>query len=177
MQCPNCQHWNETGSRFCEECGIELPQNGDAAPQVTVRPAVSTQPPSSLPEQTAPPLPTPPPPLQPLIPIEETPATPYTGPRLILKATGSIFKLGDASVLGREDPTLNIDFDGYPDGKYVSHRHAQVVKIKDTYYVEDLGSANHTYVNERKLASGQAEPIEDGDVIRVGKIEMIFYAS
>lgn len=170
MQCPNCQHWNETGSRFCEECGIELPQNDAAAPQVSVRPAVVSTPPP-------PPLPVPPPPLQSLIPVETTPATPYNGPRLILKSTGSIFKLGDSAVLGREDPTLNIDFDGYPDGKYVSQRHAQIVRIKDKYYIEDLGSSNHTYVNDIKLAEGQAEPIEDGDVIRVGKIEMIFQAS
>ena len=42
MQCPNCKHWNEAGSRFCEECGFELvadPQNQPVSAQVSVRAA------------------------------------------------------------------------------------------------------------------------------------------
>src|ERR1700690_2816518 len=43
MQCPNCHHWNEAGSRFCEECGLELPKDGATGNQVSVR-ATSVQP-------------------------------------------------------------------------------------------------------------------------------------
>ncbi|MBZ0288388.1 MAG: FHA domain-containing protein, partial [Anaerolineae bacterium] len=89
-------------------------------------------------------------------------------------STGSIFKLGDATVVGREDATLQIDFDGYPDGKYVSHRHAQIVKINGKYYIEDLGSSNHTYVNGIRLTDGQSEPLENGDKVRFGKIELTY---
>lgn len=173
MQCPNCQHWNEAGSRFCEECGTELPQTNDVARQVsvtmndsgTLSPAQGVQPPP------------PPPPSQPLVPVDEAAPQPYSGPHLVLNSSGSIFKLGDAVVLGREDPALQIDFDGYPDGKYVSHRHAQIVKMNDRYYIEDLGSSNSTWVNDIKLAQGQVEPISDGDVIRLGKIELTFHES
>jgi hypothetical protein len=45
MQCPNCQHWNEAGSRFCEECGFELPTTNGGNYQVPVRDA--SAPPSS----------------------------------------------------------------------------------------------------------------------------------
>ena len=45
--------------------------------------------------------------------------------------------------------------------------------IRDRY-VEDLGSANGTYVNDRKLASGQIEPLQPGDIIRFGKLEMTY---
>jgi hypothetical protein len=166
MQCPNCQHWNEAGSRFCEECGVELPQVASTAHQVSIR---STNDMDSLPPA--------PPPIQPLIPVDEPALIPYAGPHLVLKSTGSIFKLGDSAVIGREDPTLNIDFDGYPDGKYVSHRHAQIIKISGKYYIEDLGSSNHTYVNDIKLAQGQAEPIDDGDVVKIGKIELTFHTT
>jgi pSer/pThr/pTyr-binding forkhead associated (FHA) protein len=96
---------------------------------------------------------------------------------LILNSTGSIFKLGDATVIGREDASLHIDFDGYPDGKYVSHRHAQIVKMNGKFYLEDLGSSNHTYVNDIKLAQGQAEPLKEGDKVRFGKIELTFHES
>jgi hypothetical protein len=162
MQCPNCQHWNEPGSRFCEECGTELPQTAAPAAARVV---------SAAPAEVVPP----PPEAQPLVPPPEPPPTPYTGPHLVLKSTGSIFKLGGAAVLGREDPTLQIDFDGYPDGQYISHRHAQIVQLNGKYYVEDLGSSNHTYVNGIRLAQGQAEPITDGDVIKLGKIELEFH--
>jgi pSer/pThr/pTyr-binding forkhead associated (FHA) protein len=163
MQCPNCQHWNEAGSRFCEECGTELTA-ATASPQVSVRPAAV----DDLPKPTE----------QDLIPAD-APAvvSPYSGPRLLLKATGSIFRLGDAVVIGREDATLQIDLDGYPDGKFISHRHAQITKIDEQYYVEDLGSSNHTWVNEKRLAQGQAEPLNEGDVLRLGKLELTFHLS
>lgn len=162
MQCPNCQHWNEPGSRFCEECGTELPQAAPSVARVVlVNPADAA--------------PLPPPPPQDLIPQADPPLAPYEGPHLVLKTTGSIFKLSDAAVIGREDPALQIDFDGYPDGKYISHRHAQITNIGGKYYIEDLGSSNHTYVNGIKLAQGQAEPIDEGDVIKLGKIELVFH--
>jgi pSer/pThr/pTyr-binding forkhead associated (FHA) protein len=163
MQCPNCQHWNEPGSRFCEECGTELTgQNAPASPQVSVRPAAADELPQT-PEQD-------------LIPADSpAAASPYTGPRLTLNATGTIFRLGDAVVIGREDATLQIDLDGYPDGKFISHHHAQITKVSDTYYVEDLGSSNHTWVNEKRLAQGQAEPLKEGDVLRLGKLELTFH--
>lgn len=165
MQCPNCKHWNEPGARFCEECGFELKDVAVDVNQVPVRPADPS--PSNIPA----------PPPQTLVPPDApaAAAAPYTGPRLVLDATGSIFKLGDATRIGREDPTLQIDFDGYPDGKYVSHHHAQIVKINDKYYVEDLGSSNHTYVNGIKLAQGQVEPLETGDKVRFGKIELTYH--
>ncbi|MDX2159990.1 MAG: FHA domain-containing protein [bacterium] len=164
MQCPNCQHWNEIGSRFCEECGIELPKQDEDAAQVSV--TVSDG-------GTAPP-PLPPADASPGIPITPPDLSGYSGPHLVLKSTGSIFKLGSSAVMGRENPNAQIDFDGYPDGKYISHRHAQIVKINERYYIEDLGSSNSTFVNDIKLAQGQAEPISHGDVIRLGKVELTF---
>ena len=166
MQCPNCKHWNEAGSRFCEECGFELvadPQNQAASAQVSVREADHNEVPAPAPQT--------------LTPSSAPAPVPYSGPRLLLNSTGSIFRLGDVAIVGREDATLQIDLEGYPEGKYVSHRHAQITKIKDVYYVEDLGSSNHTWVNQIKLAPGQAEPLKEGDVVRFGKVELTYHES
>lgn len=178
MECPNCHHWNEAGSKFCEECGYELSATSEPAP-VSISTSVATAPPASLPELQVPD-PTP----QTLIPPDPANAAAttgsianYTGPRLVLNSTGSVFKLGDSTIMGREDPTLQIDFDGYPDAKYISHRHAQVVKNNGQFYIEDLGSSNHTWVNGIKMSPGQSEPLHNGDKVRVGKIEMLFYES
>ena len=163
MQCPNCQHWNKSGARFCEECGFALASvpNQSVSSQASARPAVNHEIPASAPQR--------------LEPVNAPAPVLYTGPRLRLKSTGSIFRLGEVAIVGREDTTLQIDLESYPEGKYVSHRHAQITKIKSAYYIEDLGSSNHTYVNHIKLAQGQAEPLKEGDVIRFGKVEVTFH--
>lgn len=159
MQCPNCKHDNEDGVRFCEECGFEMANAARMTdtptlpPESTRPPVASAEPPKLVREQIA----------------------PYTGPHLILGATGSVFKLGDLTMIGREDPSLQIDFDGYADGKYISHRHAQITRVNDTFYLEDLDSSNHTWVNGLKLSKGQSEPLHTGDTIRFGKIELTFH--
>jgi pSer/pThr/pTyr-binding forkhead associated (FHA) protein len=102
-------------------------------------------------------------------------ASAYSGPHFVLGATGSIFKLGPITVIGREEPSAQIDFDGYPNGKYVSHRHAQITENNGTFYIEDLDSANHTYVNDIRLSSGQSEPLHEGDSVRLGKLELVFH--
>lgn len=175
MQCPNCKHWNEPGARFCEECGTELIEDQGAAPVVSVRPALATD---SVPAMSVPAIvestDVPPIPQQDLTPVDVQPVAPYTGPRLVLDNTGSIFKLGDATVIGREDPSIQIDLDGYPDAKYVSHRHAQIIKMNDKFYVEDLGSSNFTWVNDIKLIKGQSEPLESNDKLKLGKLILTF---
>ncbi len=165
MQCPNCKHWNEAGSRFCEECGFELEnqQGQPVSAQVSVREADDTEIPAPAPQT--------------LMPAAAPTPVPYSGARLLLNSTGSIFRLGDVAIVGREDPSLQIDLEGYPEGKFVSHRHAQITKIKDAFYVEDLGSSNHTFVNQIKLAQGQAEPLKEGDIVRFGKVELTFHES
>lgn len=180
MECPNCHHWNEAGARFCEECGFELTGAAAAPAKVSITGGVSPE--VSMPDLSSissPPAPdsVPEPPPQVLVPADVPAPTTYAGARLVLDSTGSVFKLGDATIIGREDPMVQIDFDGYEDGKYVSHRHAQIVKNNGAYYIEDLGSSNHTRVNGAKLSAGQSEPLHEGDKIRFGKIELTFHES
>jgi hypothetical protein len=175
MECPNCHHWNEDGARFCEECGFEI---GAAAPvdpaavQVSISGGVNNEAAINHGSQAES---VPPPPAQDLVPSEPAANPFYVGPRLVLDKSGTIFKLGDATVIGREDPGAQIDFDGYEDGKYISHRHAQITKTDGKFFLEDLGSTNATRVNGVKLQSGQAQPLKQGDKVRFGKIELTFH--
>ncbi len=176
MECPNCHHWNEANARFCEECGFELTGEAGAPAKVSVTgPTAAPPPPDSAPAPANPDGAVPEPSPQVLVAPDVAAPAPYTGPRLVIDKTGTIFKLGDATVIGREEPTVQIDFDGYEDGKYVSHRHAQIMKQDDKYYIEDLGSTNATRVNGVKLAANQAQPLKDGDKVRFGKIELTFH--
>jgi hypothetical protein len=171
MLCPNCQHWNEDGANFCEECGFDLRGVERKSKPVSLKSASKP-----LGNATAADNSIPAPPPMDLEPAGDIPQTmPYLGAKLVLKATGSIFKLGERTVIGREDPRLEIDFEGYPEGKYVSHHHAQITRTNGQYYIEDLGSSNHTYVNNVQLRNGQLEPLKSGDVVRFGKIEVTFH--
>jgi hypothetical protein len=162
MECPSCHHWNEVSARFCEECGFEL--SGTAAD--------GSLPSSVKVESDAVPDPAP----QTLIQADPpSKAAAYDRAHFVLNMTGSIFKLGALTVIGREDPTLQIDFDGYPGGQYISHRHAQISQNDGAFYIEDLGSSNHTYVNNTRLAVGQSQPLHEGDKVRLGKIELLFH--
>lgn len=56
----------------------------------------------------------------------------------------------------------------------VSRQHAKFSLTGDRVEVEDLGTTNGTYVNDRKIA--QKTPLGDGDIIRLGNILLKFYA-
>lgn len=54
-----------------------------------------------------------------------------------------------------------------PDDTYVSQAHARVSNRNGAWVVEDLGSTNGTYLNQRKVSGPTG--ISAGDRIRVGK--------
>jgi hypothetical protein len=76
---------------------------------------------------------------------------------------GQAAQLDDAPVLiGRgPDAAIRLDDD------YVSTRHARIGLSEDTYYVEDLGSTNGTYIGSSRLT--QATAVQLGTQVRVGK--------
>ncbi|NLI41067.1 MAG: FHA domain-containing protein [Caldisericales bacterium] len=55
-----------------------------------------------------------------------------------------------------------------------SRRHACITKKGDSYIIEDLGSTNFTYLNGKMLSPKTPTKLDDGDVIRIGKIYLVF---
>lgn len=55
---------------------------------------------------------------------------------------------------------------------YVSKEHFQIVEDENDYYLEDLGSANGTYLNGVKIFD--IVKLKDGDIIKAGQIEFLF---
>ncbi|MBU5437451.1 FHA domain-containing protein [Tissierella sp. MSJ-40] len=55
---------------------------------------------------------------------------------------------------------------------YVSKNHLQIVEDEGEYYLEDLNSANGTYLNGEKVLD--VVKLKNGDRIRVGQIEFLF---
>lgn len=55
---------------------------------------------------------------------------------------------------------------------YISKEHAQIIKEKADYFLEDLNSANGTYVNNKKIDN--AIKLVSGDTITIGRINFLF---
>ncbi len=90
--------------------------------------------------------------------------------KLLLKFSGMVLK--DISL---NKPVVTIgrkmDNDVVIDNLAVSGHHAQVVEENGTFFIEDLGSTNGTFLNETKIAKQRMQP---GDQIRVGKHILVF---
>jgi len=86
-------------------------------------------------------------------------------------------RVTDEMLLGRPDPTGGIvpEIDLVPYGGRnlgVSRRHALIRTVDNRITIEDLGSANGTYINEHILESGKEYRIRDRDVIRLGHMRL-----
>ena len=71
------------------------------------------------------------------------------------------------NVLGREGPGVTL-----LKSSTVSRRHARIVIEADGSVLEDLGSKNGTYVNDRRVE--RPTPVVDGDQLRVGSLVFTF---
>ena len=60
------------------------------------------------------------------------------------------------------------------DDHHQVHRHAQITRRDDRYFIEDLNSVNYTFVNKHKIAVGNPFPLQDGDEIRLGRVLLRF---
>ncbi len=80
---------------------------------------------------------------------------------------GRRFAFSDEIAIGRAP-----DNDIVITDSFVSHHHAVVFQRNNLYVIEDLGSRNHTYVNDRQL-KGKAY-LRAGDMIRIGFITLRF---
>jgi len=87
-------------------------------------------------------------------------------PQLVVLAAdrniGARYLLDDQVAIGRaEDSGILID------DTYASQQHARVFSDSGSFFVEDLGSTNGTYLNGRKIT--HAMELRPGDRIKIGK--------
>ena len=77
---------------------------------------------------------------------------------------GTIFEIHDEAVLGRS-PTSDVQIED----SFASSAHARIFPRGQAMYIEDLGSTNGTYLNERQLEA--VEELRPDDTIRIGETE------
>lgn len=69
----------------------------------------------------------------------------------------------------------DIDVSGFPNSEIVSRIHADIRVEGDTYYIEDVGSSNGTYVNHSPLPRGNRHRLRSGDRISLGKGDQVTF--
>ncbi len=83
----------------------------------------------------------------------------------------SIVRIGKPN----EQTPPDIDVSGFPDSEVVSRVHANLRVEGDTYYLEDVGSSNGTYINGLPLPAGNRHRLRPGDRIALGKGDKVSF--
>jgi pSer/pThr/pTyr-binding forkhead associated (FHA) protein len=159
--CPNCVAKQLDGTIFCAECGASLI---DASPPESTRELdVAAVENHQTPSTSG-------------LPSDENTLSDHVVALIVVSNRRRIeVDLSDEVLIGRADPTRGImpDVDLGPFGGYdagVSRRHAILSYRDGTYRVEDLGSANGTFVNGRQIEPMRAAPVQPGDEIMCGTL-------
>ncbi len=70
----------------------------------------------------------------------------------------------------------DIDLSGEPEGNTVSRSHALLRKQSNRWVLIPLSTKNPTMVGKTRLAPQQAQPLNSGDRITLGAVELVFEA-
>jgi hypothetical protein len=192
VKCPFCQYQNEDGALFCEQCKSDLSavpaapaaapetmpmaalvDGGEAAPAMALEAAPVLEAAPIMAEAPAAPAPA---------------AAPAPGgaklpdgaqPRLVvlrgLKINVEYPVYEGQNYIGRADEKpVDIDLDDQepPDRVWSSRQHALIIYENGELSLEDLNSANGTFVNRTRVYPGQKRSLIPNDVIQVGTVQM-----
>jgi hypothetical protein len=94
-------------------------------------------------------------------------------PRLVVERAGGhpdgiAYSLEHGATLGRGDVEIRLE------DPFASTRHARIERQGSVLVLEDLGSTNGTYLNEKPLDGPR--PLHHGDRIRIGDCELTYLA-
>jgi len=158
--CTHCGHENPPGLAKCLGCGKPLQVEGGAKkakPSQEVDVFGATLMDVAAPEARVP------------KEIAKEPEERQTAAFLILRSSdhaGRRYKLAQSLVIGRENAEIIIR------DPRMSRQHASVALLKGKFTITDLGSANHTFVNNAMIH--QPTALKNGDRIRLGSTEFEF---
>jgi hypothetical protein len=149
VYCPECGFQNPEAANYCSKCGALLVKN-ESGTETTQQYT-----PDEGEEEGA-------------AALEDLGVK---GPALIVRSGGgrsgeTFHPEGERTTIGRSP-----DCEIFLDDVTVSRKHAVVVRRDGAFFVEDLGSLNGTFLNRRRIESGE---LGDGDELQIGKYRLTF---
>ena len=99
---------------------------------------------------------------------EKTPAQAGSGAAVIERVVEVPFDSGEAVIGRQQGAAIELPF------PTVSLKHARLLRTDSGYRIEDLGSANGTWLGRRRLVAHAAEVIAVGEVFQLGDVELRF---
>lgn len=157
--CPNCKHQELTGAFFCSECGMQLVKTpGQTTQQIEIEPGnMKTAPISeqSLPDST-----------------DNWISLHLVDSGQIIPVSGRTeFTLGRVS--DRQPIMPDIDLTNHQAFDHgVSRLHAVIRRVDNQVTVMDLGSSNGTHLNGVRLTANVINPLNQGDLLALGKLKI-----
>ncbi len=101
--------------------------------------------------------------------------------KIVLSGSGhqATFEISkETNLIGRHDPargiTPEIDLGQFDSSGRVSRRHATIHIQGGNFFIEDLGSANGSTLNQVPLPSQERKPLKPGDQIHIGETVLEF---
>jgi hypothetical protein len=149
---------------YCQECGFQNPESANYCARcgaLLVKDEGGTESTQTFTAEEA----------------DETPAEALEnlgvqGPALVVRSgggrAGEIFPLDGETTVGRS-PDCGI----FLDDVTVSRKHAVLRERDGSFFIEDQGSLNGTFVNRKRVESAQ---LDDGDELQVGKYRLTYFA-
>lgn len=158
--CPHCRAQQLNGVLFCSECGASL--IGQDKTKETTASLGQRVPTDNLP-----------PPVVMSAPVATS--NPTISLVIINNGRRLSFDSHEELLVGRKDNARGIfpDVDLGLDGGYeagVSRRHAVLSPSRDGWLLEDLGSANGTFINGTRIPPEQPTLVRSGDEIKLGTL-------
>jgi hypothetical protein len=196
--CPNCGAPVQTDAVFCGQCGFNL--TGISAPipqsEINFQEIFETETPVApieIPEfqmsatersmtYSAPENPTPSTPIitpAPSAVNSQTTLQTQTASLLHVQTNTSLEIPQNLTVIhiGKPNDRIppDLDVSGFADSDIISRIHADIRIEGDAYYIEDVGSANGTYINHAPLSPGNRHRLRVGDRISLGKGDKVSF--
>jgi hypothetical protein len=168
ITCTTCKHEEYFGALYCSACGAQLNYQ---APTPTKTAHYTNEPSAGAALKPAPAVETFPKPASKPLP-ETSVSLKVLDSGMVLPLEGGLeFTLGRVS--GNQPILPDIDltpYQAYEGG--VSRLHSTIKIEKTAVTVTDLGSANGTRVNGKKISPHTPLPLENGDIISMGKFKL-----
>jgi hypothetical protein len=147
IYCQECGFQNPEASNYCARCGALLVKDeGGVESTQTFTPEDGDAPADALEDLGV------------------------KGPALVVRSgggrAGEMFNPEGETTIGRS-PDCGI----FLDDVTVSRKHAVLVDRDGSFFIEDQGSLNGTFVNRKRVESAE---LEDGDELQIGKYRLTF---